>query len=72
MTDTKSLANTTVFEADVQKSSASSAISVLFNLEGCDPQTERNSTRSRFINYKHIIAYFSAIDNTLSEKEVSL
>ena len=41
-------------------------------LEGCDPQTEHNSTRSRFINHKYIIAYFSAIDNILSEKEVSL
>ena len=40
--------------------------------EGCYPQTEHNSTRNRFINRKHIIAYFSAIDNTLSEKEVSL
>ena len=40
--------------------------------EGCDPQTEHNSTRNRFINRKHIIAYFSAIDNILSEKEVSL
>lgn len=40
--------------------------------EGCYPQTEHNSTRSRFINHKYIIAYFSAIDNILSEKEVSL
>ena len=40
--------------------------------EGCDPQTEHNSTRNRFSDHKHIIAYFSAIDNTLSEKEVSL
>ena len=29
--------------------------------EGCYPQTEYNSTRNRFINHKHIIAYFSAI-----------
>ena len=32
------------------------------------PQTERNSTRNRFINRKHIIAYSSAIDNTISEE----
>ena len=36
--------------------------------EGCYPQTEYNSTRNRFINHKHIIAYFSAIDNTISEE----
>ena len=36
--------------------------------EGCYPKTEHNSTRNRFINHKHIIAYSSAIDNTLSEK----
>ena len=40
--------------------------------EGCYPQTEHNSTRNRFINRKHIIAYFSAIDNIFSKKEVSL
>ena len=34
LTDTKSLANTTVFESDMQKSSASSAIFALFNLDG--------------------------------------
>lgn len=36
--------------------------------EGCYPHTEYNSTRNRFINHKHIIAYFSAIDNTISEE----
>lgn len=36
--------------------------------EGCNPKTEHNRTRNRFINHKHIIAYFSAIDNTISEE----
>ena len=40
--------------------------------EGCNPKTGHNSTRNRFINRKHIIAYFSAIDNIFSKKEVSL
>ena len=40
--------------------------------EGCNPQTEHNRTRNRFINYKQYYTYSSAIDNTFSEKEVLL
>lgn len=41
-------------------------------LEGCNPKTEHNSTRNRFIKHKHIIACSSAIDNIFFKKEVSL
>ena len=40
--------------------------------EGCNPKTEHNSTRNRFIKHKHIIACSSAIDNIFFKKEVSL